>query len=103
MLFVDRQDTHAAPMAAALLASYARQRMHVSSAGEVPGAGIDEVVVRVPQLLPSPATAGCTSSPAATRSPRRPRRRGWWTGLRRWAASRYLAGSGPTRCRPTLG
>ncbi|GAA4727479.1 arsenate reductase/protein-tyrosine-phosphatase family protein [Phytohabitans rumicis] len=47
VLFVDRHDTHAAPMAAALLASYARGRVHVSSAGDEPVSAIDPDVVRV--------------------------------------------------------
>jgi protein-tyrosine-phosphatase len=47
VLFVDRSDTVAAPIAAALLAGYARGRVNVSSAGVLPGEAVRPETVRV--------------------------------------------------------
>jgi protein-tyrosine-phosphatase len=47
VLFIDRHDTAAASKAAALLASYARGRFNISSAGENPGPSVDATVTEV--------------------------------------------------------
>ncbi|HEX6681228.1 MAG TPA: hypothetical protein VF062_00420 [Candidatus Limnocylindrales bacterium] len=46
VLFVDAHDTGAAPLAAALLAFYARGRVNVSSAGQQPGPALDPMVAQ---------------------------------------------------------
>jgi len=46
VLLVDAHDTGAAQLAAALLASYARGRVNVSSAGLEPGRGLDPMVAQ---------------------------------------------------------